>query len=188
MAKLIVGLGNVGREFEGTNHNMGFMAVDRLLEYLNVNGSSYKKQCSSQVYETNFKGEKLIIAKPTTYMNSSGIAIKSLVKKYGVKPNEDLIVISDDIDLPAGNIRLKADGSAGTHNGLKSVIHELGVTNFKRLRVGIDKPPEHMDLADYVLSRYKDKEGIARGLDKALDALVMFIGGAKLEDIQQKYN
>ena len=186
MAKLIVGLGNIGKEFEKTNHNMGFMVVDKVAKELGI--SIKKSMCSSLVGEGNFNGDKIILAKPTTYMNNSGIAVKSLVKKYGIDTSKNLLIISDDIDLPLSHVRVREKGSAGTHNGLKSIIKELGLSEFPRLRMGVGACPEYMDLADYVLSRVKDGEELEIGLDKGLDACVMFCEGATLGQIMQKVN
>ena len=186
MAKLIIGLGNIGKEFENTNHNMGFTAVDMLAKRYNVKIA--KNMCSSMVGEFNFGGEKIILAKPTTYMNASGIAVKSLISKFGIDTAKDMIIISDDIDLDIGRVRVRQSGSAGTHNGLRSVIKEINTTEFVRLRVGVGKPPEHVDLVDFVTAKFTDKEGINAGLCKAAEALEMFITGSSLDQIMQKVN
>ena len=184
--KLIVGLGNIGKEFENTNHNMGFMVIDSLAKEL---GLSFKKNmCQSLVAEGNIEGEKVILAKPTTFMNNSGIAVKALVKKFNIDISSSLIIISDDIDLKKGCVRVRKEGSAGTHNGLKSVIRELGSTAFIRLRIGIDCPPENMDLADYVLSRAGLSNELKAGLEKGKEALLMFLKGASVDEIMQKVN
>ena len=186
MAKLIVGLGNIGKEYEKTNHNMGFMVIDELCTHFAQNCT--KKECESLISCFNFQGERIILAKPTTFMNLSGNAVKSLVKKYAIDIKKDLIIISDDIDLEPSKIRIRSKGSAGTHNGLKSVIEKLQTNEFARVRVGVGKPPEFMDLADFVLSPFKDKEGISNGIEKAKDAILMFIEGEKLDNIMQKFN
>ena len=140
------------------------------------------------VGEFNLNGEKVILAKPTTYMNLSGIAVKSLIKKFGIDTAKDLIIISDDIDLDIGSVRLRESGSAGTHNGLRNIIKEIQTTEFIRLRVGVGKPPEHIDLIDFVTSRFTDKEGIKKGLSLAVQALDMFITGSTPDQIMQKVN
>ena len=153
--KLIVGLGNIGEEYSKTNHNAGFMIVDKLAEKC---GFTFKNRgCEADYAEYNLNGEKFIIAKPRTYMNESGKSVKSFMKKFDISL-DDVIIISDDIDTPPGKIRVRKSGSAGTHNGLKSVIVETGSTEFKRLRVGIGKQNEHQDLADFVLSPMKMTE------------------------------
>jgi len=185
MAKLIIGLGNMGKEYESTIHNMGFEVVKGLLE--DYGAKSLKKMCDSMVAELNVSGEKVYLAMPTTYMNNSGIAAKSLVKKFNIDMNREMIIISDDIDLERGKIRVRKSGSAGTHNGLKSIIAHLGTNEFARIRVGVSRPPEHMDLADYVLSKVRDKD-IDIGIKKAKEALKMFIEKCDLEAVMQSFN
>lgn len=185
MAKLIVGLGNIGKEYELTNHNMGFMTLDEVSSEYNLNFK--KKMCDSLVCETNIKGNKVVFAKPTTYMNLSGIAVKSLVKKFNIDL-KDVLIISDDIDLELSKCRLRVKGGAGGHNGLKSIIKELGSEDFARLKVGIGAPPEHMDLADYVLGRVRDMDLLKLGLDKAKQGVIMFAEGESFEQIMQKIN
>lgn len=186
MTKLVIGLGNLGKEFENTNHNMGFMVIDAVCKELNV--SCTKKECDSLVAETNHNGNKVILAKPTTFMNSSGIAVKSLVKKYNIDMKKDLLIISDDIDLVPGKIRVREHGSAGTHNGLRSIIEYIQTPEFPRVRIGVGKPPEHMDLADFVLSRFRDKENIMAGIEKGKNAVLMFIDSESFGNIMQKSN
>ena len=187
MAKLLVGLGNIGKEYEKTVHNLGFMVLDSVAEKIGV--TIKKNTCSSFIAEANYKGEKIILAKPTTYMNNSGIAVKSLVKKFDIDIQKDLLIINDDIDLPQGVVRLREKGSAGTHNGLKSIVRELGVSDFPRLKIGAGSPPsEFMDLADYVLSKLKDSKEIQVGLDKGEEAGLMFLEGQEFSKIMQKVN
>lgn len=186
MTRLVVGLGNFGKEFENTNHNMGFMVLDSVFKELSL--SCTKKQCESVIAETNINGEKIIFAKPTTFMNASGIAVKSLVSKFGVDMRKDLLIISDDIDLSPGKVRVKVHGSAGTHNGLRSIVSHVQTTEFPRLRIGVGKPHEHEDLADFVLSRFRDKENILAGIEKGKNAVMMFVHGESFENIMQKSN
>ena len=183
--KLIVGLGNIGNEYAKTNHNAGFMIVDMLAEKC---GFTFKNRgCESDYAEYNSGIDKFIIAKPRTYMNESGKAVKSLMRKFDIDL-EDIIVISDDIDTEPGHIRIKKFGSAGTHNGLKSVIAEIGSTEFKRLRVGIGKQKEHQDLANFVLGKMHMSEEQKLGLDKALDAIYDYVNGHNIDNIMSKYN
>lgn len=183
--KLIVGLGNIGEEYAKTNHNAGFMVVDSLAEKC---GFTFKNRgCESDYAEFNSGKEKFIIAKPRTYMNDSGKAVKSLMKKFGIA-QEDIIVIVDDIDTNPGSIRIRKSGSAGTHNGLKSIIAEIGTTEFKRLRLGIGKQNEHQDLANFVLSRMKMTDEQKQGLDKALLAIYDYVMGCDIDNIMSKYN
>ena len=145
---IIVGLGNPGAKYEGTFHNCGYGVVDALAEKL---GKRINKiECSSLVSVSESGGEKLILAKPTTYMNLSGKAVKSLISKYDEKGGE-LIVCYDDIDIDRFSVRVRASGSAGTHNGMRNIISMLGRDDFKRVRIGIGRPD--YDLADYVLSK-----------------------------------
>ncbi len=148
--KMIFGLGNPEMQFNNTPHNMGFWVVDKLNEELG--GKFGKKKMQGLCSEVIVENEKVLLIKPQTYMNSSGECIIKYVKKFKV-PLENILVISDDIDLPAGSVRFREKGSAGTHNGLKSVVFSLKTTEFPRLRIGVGKPPEHMDLADFVLSK-----------------------------------
>ena len=183
--KIIVGLGNIGDEYAKTNHNAGFMVVDSLAEKL---GFSFKKRgCDSDYAECNIAGEKCIIAKPRTYMNESGKAVKSLIKKFQASI-DDVMIVVDDIDTEPGHIRIRKSGSAGSHNGLKSIISELGTTEFKRLRVGIGKQAERQDLANFVLARMKMTDEQKNGLDKATDAIYDYVTGHDIDNIMSKYN
>ena len=186
MAKLLVGLGNIGKEYEKTNHNMGFMVIDKVAEELNV--SIKKNMCASFVGETNLNGEKIILAKPTTYMNASGEAVKSLVKKFNIDISKDLLIISDDFDLPLSCVRVRTKGSAGTHNGLKSVVKELQSTDFPRLRIGVGKPNEHQSIIDFVLERAHFGEELDVGLEKGKQASIMFLKNKDFEEIMRTVN
>lgn len=151
---LIVGLGNPGKEYEKTFHNMGFMALDTLAEKM---GKSIKKaECQALTCTFSRNSEKVVFAKPLTYMNLSGQAVKSLMSKYGATEN-DLVVIYDDIDIDRFAIRARASGSAGTHNGMKSIVQYIGTEKFKRIRVGIGRDGAY-NLADYVLSQIKKED------------------------------
>lgn len=186
MAKLLVGLGNIGKEFEKTNHNMGFMVIDKVAKELNV--SIKKNMCSSYVGEANLNGEKIILAKPSTYMNASGIAVKSLVKKFNIDINKDLLIISDDIDLPLSFVRVRIKGSAGTHNGLRSLVKELNTTEFPRLRIGVGKPEGSQTLTDFVLDRAHFGEELDQGLEKGKQASIMFLKNKDFEEIMRTVN
>ncbi|MBR3885921.1 MAG: aminoacyl-tRNA hydrolase [Clostridia bacterium] len=183
--KLIVGLGNIGDEYSKTNHNAGFMIVDKLAEKC---GFTFKNRgCEADYAEYNSGKDKFIIAKPRTYMNESGKSVKSFMKKFDIDL-EDVMIISDDIDTEPGHIRIRKSGSAGTHNGLKSVIAETGSTEFKRLRVGIGRQQEHQDLANFVLGKMRMTDEQKMGLDKALDALYDYVDGVNIDNIISKYN
>ena len=135
---IIVGLGNPGREYEKTRHNVGYMAADALAKKIGV--TAFRKAFRSAVGEGRIGAEKAVIAKPETYMNNSGFAVVDLLNWY--KPEHDrLIVILDDIDLPCGALRIRANGSAGTHNGMRSIVEQLGFEDFPRIRIGMGTPP-----------------------------------------------
>lgn len=183
--KLIVGLGNIGEEYAKTNHNAGFMIVDALASKC---GFTFKNRgCESDYGEFNSGKEKFIVAKPRTFMNDSGKAVKSLMKKFGIAI-EDVIVVVDDIDTVPGSVRLRKSGSAGSHNGLKSIISEIGTTEFKRLRIGIGKQNEYQDLANFVLSKMKMTDEQKLGLDKGVNAIYDYVMGVDFDNIMSKYN
>ena len=152
---IIIGLGNPGKEYHRTRHNVGFDVIDVLSEKLNITLS--KNAMHGLIGEGFVGGEKVILVKPQTYMNLSGQCVTELVSWYKA-PMENVMVIFDDIDLPLGKLRLRKDGSAGTHNGMRSVIGLLGRQDFPRLRVGVGKKPEGWELADWVLSHYATEE------------------------------
>ena len=166
--KLIVGLGNIGEEYAKTNHNVGFMVLDRLAEEF---GFSFKNRgCDSDYAEFKNETDKFIVAKPRTYMNESGRAVKSLMKKFNIKIT-DVVVVNDDIDQEPGRVRIRKNGSAGTHNGLKSVIAETQSQDFVRVRVGIGRQKPHQDLANFVLSKMHMSDEQKNGLNKAFLAV-----------------
>ena len=164
--KLVVGLGNKGREYENTRHNMGFMLVDRYLQYKNIT-DKFKEKFNAIYIETTINNEKVIFIKPMTYMNNSGIAVRAFIDFYKLN-SEDILVISDDLDLDLGKFRLRRNGSSGGHNGLKSIISHLGTDNFKRLRIGISNDED--DVINYVLSKFSKKE--LNEIDTMFDTLV----------------
>lgn len=152
---LIIGLGNPGRVYRHTRHNAGFMLLDLFANNLNLTFS--RQQANALITDGNFKGRKIILGKPQTYMNASGRSVGLLAHFYRIPPS-NLIVVLDDIDLPLGSIKmLPAGGSAG-HNGMRSIISHLGTQEFPRLRIGISRPPGRMDPADYVLLDFKPVE------------------------------
>ena len=166
---IIIGLGNPGREYHRSRHNVGFDVIDVLSEKLNITLS--KNAMHGLIGEGFIGGEKVMLVKPQTYMNLSGQCVTELVSFY--KPDlADVMVIFDDIDLPLGKLRLRKDGSAGTHNGMRSIIGLLGRQDFPRLRVGVGRKPEGWDLADWVLSTFSAQEEKALGpaIDRAADA------------------
>lgn len=148
--KLIVGLGNIGKQYENTRHNMGFMAIDAFAKELGVSFSE-KPKFKGMLAQTTYQGETILLLKPTTYMNLSGEAIQAVVKFYNIPLNQ-ILVIYDDLDLKCGDIRIRQKGSAGGHNGIRSIIDCLGSEAFHRLRIGIDRH-EVIPVVDYVLGK-----------------------------------
>lgn len=152
---LIVGLGNIGLEYQHTYHNMGFWAIDQFAEQYNIKID--KKECDAYVGVGSIEGIRVILAKPTTYMNLSGLSTRQLIKKYQLDTTNALIIY-DDIDLDIGITRYRKDGSAGTHNGMKSVIKELDTQNIPRLRIGVGKPPPTIPLFDFVTMKVSQQD------------------------------
>ena len=153
---MIAGLGNPGRQYEKTRHNMGFDTIDLLAKRHSVSMGNVK---FNAMYGTgSFMGEKILLAKPLSYMNLSGGPIREILHYFKLDPVSQLIVICDDIDLEPGRLRIRMKGSAGGHNGLKDIITMLGTDSFTRVRIGVGAKPPGWDLADYVLSRFSDKE------------------------------
>ena len=183
--KLIVGLGNIGSEYEKTNHNAGFMVLDKIADEF---GFTFKNRgCESDYAEVRTSSDKFIVAKPRTYMNESGKAVKSIMKKFDIQI-EDVLVINDDIDQEPGYIRIRKNGSAGTHNGLKSIIAETKSSDFNRVRVGIGRQKEHQDLANFVLSKMHMSDEQKNGLNKAFLAVRDYMNGDTIDNLMGKYN
>ena len=152
--KIVVGLGNPGSEYSGTRHNVGFMAIDELARQWGI--SSWKKRNQALVAE--FRGsEPVVLIKPQTFMNLSGVAVGELARWYKVSI-EDISVIFDDMDLPLGRLRLRTKGGSGGHRGIESLLTHLGNGNFPRVRIGIDRPPTNWEVVDYVLSSFTSEE------------------------------
>lgn len=152
---LIIGLGNPGREYAGNRHNVGFHVVDRLAAHHRL--SFTRRQANARVADGLIAGRRAILAKPQTFMNLSGRPVAALVRFYQIEL-ENLLVVFDDLDLPLGTLRLRPEGGAGGHNGMRSIIEQLGAQGFPRLRIGIDRPPGRMDPADYVLQNFSRDE------------------------------
>lgn len=170
---LVVGLGNIGKEYERTYHNVGFMVVDKLAETLGITFS--KTKCNALVAEGRYNGEKVILAKPKTYMNLSGNALLPLMNQFKIEKSK-VIVALDDIDLKKGTFRFRESGSAGTHNGLRHIVSLVG-QDIPRVRVGIDRGEG--DLADYVLSKI-DNDSLSE-IEKAIEEAEKLILG-KIHD------
>ena len=183
---LIVGLGNPEKKYFNTFHNVGFMCVDKLAEKLSVEFN--KAECKSVTAHARVNGQKVIIAKPVTYMNLSGQAVVELTNKYKIEKG-NLIVVYDDVDIPLSNVRIRKEGSAGTHNGMRNIVQLLGTTDFPRIRVGIGKDTP-MSLMDYVLSQVQDDDRalLSPALDHAAAALYEYVNGEPCEQVMQRHN
>ena len=168
--KLIVGLGNPDRQYERTFHNVGFRAIDAFAEKIDAHFT--KKMCDGLFAESYFAGEKLLLVKPLTYMNRSGICVRQIAQKFKIPP-QDIFVFVDDIDLPLGKVRYRESGSAGTHNGLKSLVAELDTFDFRRIKIGIGRDEKFADLADFVLSRIPDEK--LEIIDKEIESACEFL-------------
>lgn len=171
---LIIGLGNPGRQYKENRHNIGFMLVDRIAVRLNARGM--KVQSKAIVMDAKYEDRKLILAKPQTFMNLSGQSVQGLAHFYKI-PNENLMILSDDLDIPFGAIRIRASGGPGGQRGLGSILEKLGTKDVPRLRLGIGRPPGRMDPAAYVLqdfSRDEMKE-LSEILDRGADAVFAFV-------------
>lgn len=156
MSLLIVGLGNPGKDYAYTRHNAGFLALDSVADGLQVKWK-LDKSAHAQVIETSYFDTKLVLAKPQTFMNLSGQSVMNLAAKFHISP-EHIWVLSDDVALPLGTIRIRRGGSAGGHNGLKSIIEKLGSENFVRVRIGVTEPPAHVPLENYVVQKFSKPE------------------------------
>ncbi len=169
--KIVFGLGNPESRYNKTPHNVGFAAVDKLCEQL---GGKFKKKLNALVCEGEVQGEQVVLVKPLTYMNNSGESVRKFVKKWKI-PLENLLIILDDIDLKAGEVRFKESGSAGTHNGMRNIVALLATKDIPRLRIGVGQPDDQTDLSDFVLSKMspdragKVEEGINLAVKQALD-------------------
>ena len=184
---LIVGLGNPGNPYARTRHNVGFDVIDVLSEKTGI--AVKKKMSHTLVGEGNYQGERIVLCKPQTFMNDSGRSVVELVNWYKPEPDR-LLVIYDDIDLPLGKLRIRKSGSAGTHNGMRSILAQYGRQDFPRMRVGVGAKPEGWDLADWVLSHYATQEEQKTQFDafmRAADAALM-IARDGVEKAMQSYN
>ncbi len=183
---LIVGLGNPGKEYGRNRHNIGFRVVDH---YAHVHAINFGKMQHNAILALGKQNDtRVILVKPQTFMNDSGRAVSALLKFYKV-PIERLLVIYDELDLPLGSIRIRQDGGAGGHNGMRSIISQLGGNNFARLRVGIGRPPGRMDPADFVLQNFARSEEIEVDVivDRATHAIETFIADGVVTAMNQ-YN
>lgn len=184
---IIAGLGNPGKEYENTRHNVGFHVIDALADKYNISVLELKhKAMTGRGY---INGQKVVLVKPLTYMNLSGESLRPVTDYYKIDPEEELIVISDDISLPPGQLRVRKKGSAGGHNGLKNIIKMLGTENFKRIRMGVGEKPKGYDLADWVLGHFnkEEKAAVEEAAEKAVKAVEMILNDG-IDAAMNEYN
>ncbi|MCI8637646.1 MAG: aminoacyl-tRNA hydrolase [Coprococcus sp.] len=174
---IIAGLGNPDRQYQGTRHNVGFDVIDLLSEKYNIAVDTKKHR--AYIGKGVIEGHKVILAKPQTYMNLSGESIRSLVDFYKIDPENELLVIYDDVSLDVGQIRIRKKGSAGGHNGMKNIIAHLGTDVFARIKIGVGEKPRGYDLADYVLGKFSkgERELMEEGYVEASEATAGIICG-----------
>ena len=195
--KLIVGLGNPGREYRDTRHNVGFMVVDEVVRRHQLTWAMAPSQVPDAFVVKRFGGgdagvsaaaEPLLLAKPLTFMNRSGLAVTALSAYYRIPP-DDILIVYDDVDLPFGKLRARPSGSAGTHNGMRSIVQSLGTTDVPRLRVGIGRGDRRRDLADVVLSTFEpvERDQLESVITRAADAAEMF-AAADILTVMNRYN
>ena len=185
--KMIVGLGNIGTRYDETCHNTGLMVVDRLARDYHLGAFTHLKQEAVAVSGV-INGEKVMLVKPTTFMNDSGRAVGPLVDYYDIDL-DDLVIVNDDLDMPVGKVRLKTHGASGGHNGLKSIISALGTKNFNRVKVGIDHP-QHGTVVSHVLGKFSKEERpkFDQAVEQAEHALEDWINGEDFAKLMNAYN
>lgn len=188
MVKMIVGLGNPGSKYEKTKHNIGFMAIDNIVKNLDVTFTD-DKNFKAQIGSTFINHEKVYFVKPTTFMNNSGIAVKALLTYYNIDIT-DLIVIYDDLDMEVSKLRLRSKGSAGGHNGIKSIIAHIGTQEFNRIKVGIGRPLKGMTVINHVMGQFNTEDNIAISLtlDRVVNAVNFYLQENNFEKTMQKFN
>ena len=185
--KAIIGLGNPGRDYKWTRHNVGYEVINKLAYDNNIDMN--KERFKAVVGEGHIAFEKVIFIEPLTYMNLSGESVREFVNFYKLQP-EDIIVVCDDINLPVGSIRIRRSGSDGGQKGLRNIIYQLGYDNFTRVRVGVGEKPAKWDLAKYVLSKFTDEEheDIIKGITDAGHAVEMIVKDGDCSEAMNKYN
>lgn len=174
---IIVGLGNPTKEYQGTRHNVGFDVIDALADAYNITVESKEKR--AYVGKGIIAGQKVLLAKPQTYMNLSGESVRGLLDYYKIDEESELIIIYDDVSLDVGQLRIRKKGSAGGHNGIKSIISHLGHNVFMRIKMGVGEKPKQYDLADYVLGHFSKEDRVVMedGYKKAVKAVEMILLG-----------
>jgi len=190
MTKLIIGLGNPGKQYQNNRHNIGFQIIDMIAKDLILKSLKQNRKFQAEICEGAFGEQKIILAKPQTFMNNSGIAVKKIKTFYKIKP-QDIIIIHDDIDLPIGSIRISQAVSSGGNKGVESIIKEIKTKNFIRIRIGIANELRTKIPADkFVLQKFslEDEKKLKNVFLNALNAVQMLIEGEKLEKVQNKFN
>lgn len=175
--KLIVGLGNPGNKYVGTRHNIGFVVAGKLVDPL-LGRPRVRKRFGGELAEAEYEGQRLAVLLPETFMNASGTSVRQAVDFYQVDPaGDELLVICDDMNLPVGRLRFRSGGSAGGQKGLADIAAKLGSVQFSRLRFGIDRPPPHMEVVDFVLSRFsaQDRGVVEQATDVATEAVLQWV-------------
>ena len=184
---IIAGLGNPDEKYQGTRHNVGFDVVDHLAEKYQIAVDTKKHRAF--IGKGVIEGQKVLLVKPQTYMNLSGESLRSLVEYYKIDPEEELLVIYDDISLEVGQLRIRRKGSAGGHNGIKNIIAHLGTQQFSRIRIGVGEKPAGWDLADHVLGRFspEDREKFDDAVKEAVDAVTLMVQD-RTDEAMNRYN
>lgn len=182
----VVGLGNPGRRYSGTRHNVGFTFVRRVAKAWETR--LRKRRFSSKMAEVEKEKERIVLVLPQTYMNNSGVAVRRIMEGRNIRP-EQLLVVYDDLDIPLGEIRIRLKGSAGTHRGMRSIVQEIETTEFPRMRIGIGPLPPGEDAVEYVLSCFDETESdlLEEGLKRASEALEMILDSS-VEAAMNTYN
>ena len=185
--KMIVGLGNIGTRYDETRHNTGFMVVEQFARDYHLGAFTHDK-VEAVVASGMVHGEKVLLVKPTTFMNESGRAVKPLLDYYDLTL-DDLVIVNDDLDMPVGKVRLKTHGKSGGHNGLKSIIAHLGTDQFNRVKVGIDHP-QHGTVVSHVLGKFTpaERSDLDVAIQRAEDALADWVKGASFATLMNNYN
>jgi len=184
---IIAGLGNPGKDYKNTRHNIGFDVIDVIAEKHNI--SVIEKKHKAIIGKGVIGGYKVVLVKPQTYMNLSGESLREIADYYKVDPTEELIVISDDISLDVGNIRIRKKGSAGGHNGLKSIIQHLGTDQFMRVKMGVGEKPKGYDLADYVLGHFtQDERKVMNEAAKSAEEAVCLMLSGDADAAMNRFN
>lgn len=184
---IIAGLGNPTAQYEGTRHNVGFDVIDVIAKQYNISVDVRKSRAF--IGKGMIEGQKVILVKPQTYMNLSGESIRGLVDYYKIDPENELVVIYDDVSLDVGQLRIRKKGSAGGHNGIKNIIAHLGTQIFPRIKVGVGEKPKKYDLADYVLGHFSkdEKEQMEEGYHNAMRAVELMLTG-RIDEAMNEYN